>query len=270
LRKQQTVAARVVLGGTGLHAGEMCRATVCPADEDSGVAFVVGGETIPAAVDYVVGTARSTMLGKGDVCVRSVEHILAALAGLCVDNAEILVEGTEIPAFDGSALPICQAIRSAGIIGQSKPVDQVRIAAPVIVESGGGFIAALPADAYRLRYFLSYHHPMIGVQSAECVLGNNCFSEKVAPARTFVLYEEVEELRDSSLARGGSLENTIVIWPDKTSTDYRMPQELAVHKLLDLVGDLSLVGRPLLAEVIAVKSGHGLNVALARKILSGG
>jgi len=253
--------------GAGLHTGQPCRAAIKPAEEDVGIIFRRDGVSIPARVECVVSTSRSTTLGRNGATVGTVEHILAAMSGLRVDNAVVEVEGAEIPALDGSALPICRAIMSTGLAEQAKPAEYISLSRPIRVESASGFIVALPYSGCRIRYLMSYDHPLIGSQSADYALEDDSFCEKVAPARTFVLYEEVEALRKKSLAQGGSLENVIVVWPDRMSSPPRMPGELSMHKLLDVIGDLSLVGAPLHGEVIAVRSGHALNVRLARRIM---
>lgn len=257
-----------MLSGTGIHTGAECRSLLLPAQVGAGLVFRVDGVAIPAKVEYVVDTARSTSLGRNGKLVHSVEHILAAFSGLKVDNAEVLVEGPEIPAFDGSALPICEAIRAAGIVEQAARIEVLGIERPIRVESEDGYIVASPAKEFRASYRMEYDHPMIGSQFSEYETGGDSFCQRIAPARTFVLYEEVEELRERGLAQGGSLENVVVVWPDRVSCEPRMPDELSVHKLLDLIGDLALVGRPLLAEVQAVRSGHALNVRLAQAIVS--
>ena len=176
------------------------------------------------------------------------------------------VFGSEIPALDGSALPYVEAVDEVGLVGLDAPRKMVALREPVVVRQNGSFIVAVPAPRLRITYVMNYDHPLIGAQSAVYTFSEDDFAEEIAPARTFVLYEEVSELLENDLARGGSFENAIVVWRDRMSSGLRFPDELVRHKVCDLVGDLSLVGGLLLADVVAVKSGHALNVEFAREV----
>ncbi len=264
-RKQQTISKKVKLSGSGLHTGKECSFTIAPAEENTGIVFKKDGVSIEASPFNVSDTSRSTTLSKSGVSIQTVEHLLASLSGLGIDNANILVEGDEIPAFDGSALPICKEILAVGIAPQKLNVQPAVLSKPIVICQNGTTIAALPSNERRLRYFLDYNHPIIGLQHADFRPDCDYFQETIASARTFVLYEEVEKLRGQNLAKGGSLDNVIVVWPDRLSSECRMPNELACHKLLDLIGDISLAGA-VLADIIAIRSGHRLNVVLAMEI----
>jgi UDP-3-O-[3-hydroxymyristoyl] N-acetylglucosamine deacetylase len=265
--RQKTLASSVKLHGRGLHGGDECTVIIHPADPNTGVVFVRSFEQIPAVVTNVVDTSRGTTLGVNGFRVRTVEHLMAALRGKGIDNAIVEVNGTEAPALDGSALPYVEAIDAAGIIVQDRTRPIIRLREPIAVRQNGAFIVAVPGTGLRITYVLNYEHPMIGVQSTTYDLSEEDFSREIAPARTFVLYEELSELLDNDLARGGSLENAIVIWRDRLSSQLRFPDELARHKVMDLVGDLALVGGFLEAEIVAVKSGHALNIEFAREVL---
>jgi UDP-3-O-[3-hydroxymyristoyl] N-acetylglucosamine deacetylase len=191
---------------------------------------------------------------------------MAAQRGTGIDNAEVENAGPELPALDGSALPYCRAIAQAGLIDQSVPRTAITIDGPVCVEQNGSFILAVPAEELRITYVMNYNHPLIGVQTATYVLREWDFAVEIAPARTFVLYEEVAGLLDNDLARGGTFDNAIVLWQDSMSSELRFSDELVRHKVMDLIGDLSLVGGLLHAEVLAVKSGHALNVEFVREV----
>lgn len=266
-RKQQTICKKVVLKGAGLHTGEDCLVEILPAEEFHGIIFQKDGVKIQASADHVTDTSRSTSISKNGVTIRTVEHLLASLSGMKIDNAFIQVQGEEIPAFDGSAQPFCEAILAAGITEQNACIDPIILTRPFVINNKDSTILALPSDHLQMRYFLDYNHHMIGSQSAVYRPDTDYFVEKIALARTFVLYEEVQTLRDLDLARGGSLDNVIVIWPDKLSSECRISNEFACHKLLDLIGDMSLAG-PVIADIIAIKSGHALNTELALKILN--
>ncbi len=191
---------------------------------------------------------------------------MAALRGMGVDNAVIEVSGCETPALDGSALPYVEAMDSVGLIVQDAPRRTIKLREPVYVQGNSSFVLAVPADHLSITYVMNYDHPLIGLQSKTYVLKESDFADEIAPARTFVLYEEVAGLLNMESARGGSLDNVIVVWPDKMSSDLRFPDELARHKVMDLVGDLSLIGGLLQAEVLAVKSGHALNIEFANEV----
>ncbi len=263
---QQTLASSVKLNGRGLHGGAESRVVIHPADPGAGIVFWDAAETIRGLVANVVDTSRGTTLGVNGTRIRTVEHIMAALRGRGVDNAVVEVFGSEMPALDGSALPYVEAMDAAGLVEQEQPRQTIELREPIIVQQNGSFIAAVPAQALRITYVMNYDHPMIGAQSATYELREADFGEKIAPARTFVLYEEVAKLLDNDLARGGSFDNAIVVWRDRMSSKLRFPDELVRHKVMDLVGDLALVGGLLQAEVVAVKSGHALNVEFAREV----
>jgi len=263
---QRTLADKVVISGTGLHSGDSAVIVISPADEDSGIVFASNGERINGHAENVTGTLRGTNLGHNGTTFQTVEHLMAALHGMGVDNAQIEVIGSEMPALDGSAKPFVEAICSVGVVKQSKRRRLVQLDEPVWVVGDDCFILAVPAEKLKITYVLSYRHPIIGRQSATFVVTESNFRRNIAPARTFVTYEEVESLMSKRLALGGSLDNAIVIWQDRLSSELRFRNELARHKMLDLIGDLALVGVRLSAEILAVKSGHALNIALARKI----
>jgi len=191
---------------------------------------------------------------------------MAALRGTGIDNAFVEVQGSEMPALDGSALPFVQAISLVGAFEQREKRAVMGLAEPVWVKANGSFILAVPSKCLRITYVMRYEHPMIGSQFVRFVLHEKRFARDIAPARTFVLYEELPELKSQQLARGGSLTNAIVVWRDRMSSDLRFRDELARHKVLDLLGDLALLGEELRADIVAVKSGHALNVEFVRKV----
>jgi UDP-3-O-acyl N-acetylglucosamine deacetylase len=266
LGRQMCLAERVQLSGTGLHSGAECIVTVHPAEESTGILFREGSHCVPGDAFHVVDTSRGTSLGFNGTRIRTVEHLMAALRGVGIDNAVVEVSGAELPALDGSALPYCDAFMAAGLVEQTANRTPVKIDEPVCVRQNGSFILAIPASELRLTYVMNYDHPLIGSQSATYVLREWDFAQEIAPARTFVLYEEVAGLLDNDLARGGSFDNAIVLWQDRMSSKLRFKDELVRHKVMDLIGDLSLVGGLLQAEVVAVKSGHALNVEFAREV----
>lgn len=265
--RQRTVRENVGLSGAGLHSGEPCEVIIRPADADAGIIFAINGEEIPANARSVTDTARGVSLGANGQRVMTVEHLLAALRGCGIDNARVELTGSEIPAVDGSSKPFVDAIVAAGTQIQDRPRKIYELREPVCVMSGGSYILAAPSDRLCVNYVMRYAHPMIGAQSFTFAFEQEAFQKDIAPARTFVLYEEVASLISQRLAQGGNLSNTIVVWQERLSCDLRYPDEFARHKVLDVVGDLALLGAALRADIVAVKSGHALNVELVRRLM---
>ena len=264
--EQRTLKSAVKLSGHGLHSGDMCEVTIQPAGADSGIVFVQDGCLIPGVVASVVGLARGTTVGSNGGEIMTVEHLMAALRGSGVDNAIVEVRGSETPALDGSAGPFVDAIREVGTEAQGKPRRVYRLRERVSIEANGGCIVASPSQFLKISYALDYDHPMIGAQTVVFTFDEGAFQDEIAPARTFVLYEEVAGLLADRLAQGGSPSNTVVVWRDHLSSALRFSDEFARHKILDIIGDLALIGGELRADIVAVKSGHALNIQLARKV----
>ena len=265
---QMTLADTVRLSGRGLHSGRETVVEIHPAPENTGIVFRHGLTTISALASNVIDTSRGTTIGIDGFKVLTIEHLMSALRGMGVDNAYIEVTGGETPALDGSARLYVEAIERVGLVEQEAERLAVTISEPIWVQRKDSFILAVPASELRITYVMSYDHPMIGTQSSTYVLNESNFARKIAMARTFVLYEEVAGLLDRALAQGGSVENVIVIWQDHMSSPLRFADELARHKILDMIGDLALSGGLLNAEILAVKSGHALNVEFAKEVLS--
>lgn len=263
---QMTLKDSVKLTGKGLHSGHDACIRIHPAPEDTGIVFTDGKHTIDALASNVIDTSRGTTIGYNGFRVLTIEHLLSALSGKGVDNAIVEVTGCETPALDGSAGPYVDAIESAGLAELDAVRKPIVLTEPVCVRKNDSFILAVPAPYLRITYVLHYDHPMIGAQSLTYLLEESDYGNQIAPARTFVLYEEVAALLDKELAKGGSIDNVIVIWQDRMSSELRFKDELVRHKIMDLVGDVSLVGGHLQAEILAVKSGHTLNVEFAKEV----
>jgi len=267
----RTIAAPVRVEGIGIHTGEATSVTLLPSSPGAGISFRSEGRFIPAVAASVTDTSRCTVLGTDGVTISTVEHLLSALAGLGITDIIAEVDGSEIPIGDGSAQTWVDSLRRAGIREEAMAGKlPVALREPFLVAGkGGAFIAAYPADAFRATFIIAFDHPLVGTQAArfEPARGDD-YARDIAPARTFGFIEEVEALRAAGLARGGSLDNAIVIYPDRYSTPLRFDNELARHKLLDLIGDLSLSGAGAwpTADIIAVKSSHRLNVAFAAQL----
>ena len=255
------------LRGVGLHSGTDAALRLLPAPPGSGLVFRVAGQEIPARAANVTDTSRCTRLGLGGAEVQTVEHVLSALAGLGVDDAVIEINGSsEVPAGDGSAAPFAALIREAGLREQPETVfSPLTLTLPQTVWEVGSYVIALPSDRFQATVVLDYpRHPYLGTIAAVFDAATGNYETDIAPARTFGFLSEIEALRERGLGLGASRENAVVLGEDRYETPLRFPNELARHKLLDLIGDLALIGRPLSAHVIAMKPGHTLNTRLAR------
>ncbi|GIV21084.1 MAG: UDP-3-O-acyl-N-acetylglucosamine deacetylase [Armatimonadota bacterium] len=263
MSRQCTLKEAVSVEGVGVHTGKQSRVTVRPAEENAGITFCVEGRHIPALAEYVVSTDRCTTLGRDGVRVMTVEHLLSALAGTGVDNAHIEVDGEEIPVLDGSAMPWAERFQQVGLCEQSAERQRIRLTRPVSVMAGDRGIWAMPHPERLLITTVHYDHPLIGTQVAWFHLDKIDYLEEIAPARTFGFWEEVEALLARGKALGGSLDNALVIFPDRYSTPLRFPDEVLRHKVLDLLGDMALVGAQVEALFVAVKPSHTMNTAFA-------
>lgn len=256
---QTTLREPIAFAGVGLHSGVPCRARVLPAPPGTGLRFVLdGGVSFPATAQYVVETARATVLGCEGQTVSTVEHLLAAIFGMGVSNAVIEVEGPEIPVADGSSKRFADAIAAAGIVSQREVRERYVLTAPVFVRDGDRVLAALPASSFRVKFVADFPPP-VGSQFFDSEITPEIFHAEICGARTFGYLHEVEALRKRGLAQGGSLENAIVFAPDGPMQPLRWPNEVVRHKVLDLLGDFALLGAWPQFEVLAVKSGHKLH-----------
>jgi UDP-3-O-acyl N-acetylglucosamine deacetylase len=263
---QRTLARPARLDGVGLHTGQACAVTLRPAPADSGIVFLTRGAELPAQADLVTATDRGVRLARGPASVFVVEHLLAALHGLDIDNARLEVEGPEIPAADGSALPFVRLIRRAGVATCGGQRQARRIRRPLFLGDKERYLVALPASRLEICYAVDYPAKAAGKQLACCPISPRTFAREIAPARTFAFAHELAELRRRGLAAGGSLQNAILVQDRGCSSPLRFPDELARHKALDLLGDLRLCGRPVEGRFLAVKAGHDLHLELARRL----
>jgi UDP-3-O-[3-hydroxymyristoyl] N-acetylglucosamine deacetylase len=262
--RQQTIRKVVTLEGIGLHSGKPARLTLSPAPANSGIVFRVGpqGEPIPAAPESVVDSHYATTLGRNGSRIQTVEHLMAAAAGLRIDNLDVEIEGTEVPATDGSAKPFVALLAGAGRTPQSARRRPIEIPQPLHVGTGSRWIQIVPCDTFKISYTLDNDHPAIGTQVLTCVPTEEMFVSDYAPARTYGFLKDLGVLRKNGLALGGSLDNAIVVGKRGTINSLRYRDEFVRHKILDLIGDLALLGRPLHGHVIARNAGHALNFEL--------
>lgn len=273
-RPQKTLKKQVSFSGVGIHTGKEVTIRFCPAPAHSGIVFqridLAGKPAIPAAIEYVQETSRSTTIGIGACTVQTVEHVLAALKAYQIDNLCIQVTEGEPPIGDGSSQTFVEMIEEAGIEEQEATKTIASLKHPVHFSHGQTHLVALPSDEFRISYTLHYPNtPVIRCQYLSLAVTSQSFKEQVASCRTFALYEEITYLMENGLIRGGSLENAVVIKDDVifSKEGLRFPDEMVRHKILDLIGDLSLVGIPFLAHVIAIRSGHAANVAFGKELM---
>ncbi|MBV8529708.1 MAG: UDP-3-O-[3-hydroxymyristoyl] N-acetylglucosamine deacetylase [Candidatus Eremiobacteraeota bacterium] len=262
---QATLREAFSFDGIGLHTGIRAAVEVHPAPADDGITFVLGGTRVPATADYIVDTSRATVLGVGGSTVSTTEHLLSALFALGVSNAEIHVDGPEIPAGDGSAAEFVAAISAAGLETQSRPRKILELEAPCWLGAGDRLIAAFPCAAFRVRFVADFPPP-VGTQYFDGQIDAQRYRNEIAAARTFAYLHEIEALWARGLGRGGSLDNALIFTPDGPMQPLRFTDEAVRHKVLDLVGDFALLGCWPQCEILAIKSGHELHAALARAL----
>jgi UDP-3-O-[3-hydroxymyristoyl] N-acetylglucosamine deacetylase len=273
LAYQQTVAAPAAVSGVGVHTGVKVNLRLAPAPANSGIVFKrtdLEGFAIEARVRNVARVSYATTLMRKGVLISTTEHLLSALAALEVDNAFVEIDNLELPIVDGSALPFVRLIQEAGLKRQRARRKYIKILKAVEVVDGGKRMAVYPADRFFVTYRILFPHPLIGEQIREYVPGEASYEREIAPARTFGFMEELETLRKMGLIRGGSLENAVVLTRDGVINPegLRFPDEFCRHKMLDLIGDLALLGHPVIGHVLADRAGHAMHAALATRILA--
>lgn len=271
--EETTLQTSFEVHGAGIHGGVPATVRLSPAPPGSGVRFVCLPHTalpdlrepveIPALANRVVDTRRCTSLGAENARLDTVEHLLSALYGLGIDNARIEVCGPEIPILDGSALPWVERILAAGLVTQGRARVPLSLSRTVALSVGDSWLVAAPADRFSITCVAHWEHPLLGTLSATFAADPRLYAQEIAPARTFGFAAEIEALRKAGLAKGGTLENALVIYDDHFSDSLRVPDECLRHKMLDLWGDLSLVGGVLNARITAIKPGHRINTAFA-------
>lgn len=272
--RQQTVAAPVTLEGVGTHSGEAARLTLRPGEPDTGRVFrrtdLEGAPEVPAHVDNVVATDHGTTLGVGDVRVATVEHLLAAIQALDVDNVVVELDGPETPIMDGSFTPFFEAIQGVGIVEQDAEPRVIEVLGPVhVAEKDGPSYVATPADGLRISATIDFAHPAIGRLFGSYVTHGEAFGREIGPARTFGFKADAEALRERGLARGSSLDNAVIL--DETGVinegGLRFSDEFIRHKAGDIVGDLALTGARIRGHIVAERPSHSGNMLLARTLL---
>ena len=266
---QRTLKRQISCAGIGLHSGQKVTLTLKPAAAGTGIRFrrTDLNVEIPASVSEVSSVQHATVLGKAGATVETVEHLLAALVSAGVDNVVVELNHREVPIMDGSSAPFLYLLQEAGIKKLAANRKFLKILKPVQIATGDKRIAIYPSDHFKVSYTISFDHPLLRHQSRTERITEQSFAESIAPARTFGFLKEVETLRQNGLALGGSLENAIVIGDAGVLNALRFEDEFVRHKILDAVGDLALVGHPIIGHVVAHRAGHQLHTALAAKLL---
>jgi UDP-3-O-[3-hydroxymyristoyl] N-acetylglucosamine deacetylase len=267
---QQTLRRQVSCAGIGLHSGTKVSLTLKPAAAGTGIVFrrVDLGVDIPASVEHVKSLHYATVLGHKGATVETVEHLLAALVSAGIDNVVIELSQREVPIMDGSSAPFLYLIQEAGVKRLSAARRYLKVLRPVSVAQGDKHIAIYPSDHFKVSYTISFDHPLLRHQSRTTRITEQSFADDIASARTFGFLKEVEWMRQQGLALGGSLENAIVIGDTGVLNALRFEDEFVRHKILDAVGDLALLGRPVLGHVVAHRAGHALHTTLASQLLT--
>ena len=271
MNSQQTLRRSISCTGIGLHSGNKVTLSLRPAPADFGIRFRrtdLGGLEIPATVQHLAGINYATRLSRDAGSVDTVEHLLAALSSLGIDNVVVELNYPEVPIMDGSAAPWVYLINEAGVKRLGPPRRYLKVLRPMSLSRGDKRIAIYPSDHFKVTYSIAFDHPLLRHQSRTMRITEETFVEEIAPARTFGFLKEVEMLRQQGLALGGSLENAIVIGDTGVlNNGLRFDDEFVRHKILDVIGDLALVGRPVIGHVVAHRGGHALHTAFAAHVL---
>ncbi|MEW6668770.1 MAG: UDP-3-O-acyl-N-acetylglucosamine deacetylase [Thermodesulfobacteriota bacterium] len=272
--KQRTIRKEASCTGIGLHSGQKVLLTIKPAPPDHGIRFVrkdLSGRSIVAACfENVVDTRLCTTIGQNGTRVSTIEHLMAAFFGLGIDNARVELEGPEVPIMDGSSAPFVFLLRSAGICEQKAPKKFLVIQKPFEVREGGRSVQLRPAKELKISYTIDFTHPLLRDQHFELHFSGRDFIQEISRARTFGFLKDIQMLRENGLAMGGSLDNAIVIDDFRVLNEdgLRYRDEFVRHKILDFLGDLAILGCPVIGHFVVHKSGHALNQAVLRSLMA--
>jgi UDP-3-O-[3-hydroxymyristoyl] N-acetylglucosamine deacetylase len=271
MQLQQTISREVRCAGIGLHSGQRIELVLKPAPADSGITFSrtdIQGPEIPARLEFVTDTNHATTLSRGRSCLHTVEHLLAAAWGLGIDNLRVELDAAEVPIMDGSSAPFVYLLREAGHKHLPKPRRYLKILEPISVAEGDKSATFYPHEGFSISYTIRFDHPLIRRQFERFRILPSTFADEIAPARTFGFLSEAEVLRKAGLIRGGSLDNAIVLTEaGLLNPALRFKSEFVRHKVLDAIGDLALMGMPILGHLVVYKGGHTLHAALASEVL---
>lgn len=271
---QKTIKNEASLSGIGIHTGDKTKVKFLPAAANTGITFVrvdlAQRPKVAANINNIIDVLqrpRRTSIGQGDAEVQTIEHLMAALCGLGIDNLIVEVEGEELPGLDGSAKPYFDALKKCGIEEQNAPKKFLHIQQPVWIQDNGTSLVILPDENFRVSYTLNYNHPKIATQYANFIVTPEIFEKEIAPSRTFCLQAEADELQKEGLGKGANYENTLVVGEKGViNNNLRFDNEFVRHKISDLIGDLYLLGANIKGHAIAIRSGHPLNIKLLRRL----
>jgi UDP-3-O-[3-hydroxymyristoyl] N-acetylglucosamine deacetylase len=271
--KQRTLKDEVGCTGIGLHTGEKVKINLRPAPGDTGVRFVRtdldGHPMVEVRLDNVFDTTLATTIGSDGCKVATIEHLMAAFFGLGIDNVVVELDGPEVPIMDGSAAPFLFLIKSVGVKEQKEPKRFIVIKKPFKVDDGNRSVAIYPSKELKISYMIDFQHPLLRNQEYELTFSGGDFSREISRARTFGFLRDVQTLKENGLAKGGSLDNAVVIDDFRIINEdgLRFNDEFVRHKILDFIGDLSIVGAPVIGHFVAKKSGHYLNQYMLRGLM---
>lgn len=273
IRFQRTIKNTIQCKGIGLHSGKQVSLVLRPAAPDTGVVFIrtdLGGAQVAAVAANTAATSYATTLRANGAAVQTVEHLLAALAGFGIDNVSVEIDADEVPIMDGSARDFVRLIAGAGVQAQAQLQSVLKVMKPVFVRDGNKQIAIWPSEKPSISYFIDFNHPMLREQSLNYHVSEDGFIREIADARTFGFLSDVKTLQANGLAKGASLDNAVALGEDSVLNQegLRYHDEFVRHKILDLIGDFSLAGMPIMGHIVAHKSGHGLNAQMVSKLLS--
>ncbi|MDF1524710.1 MAG: UDP-3-O-acyl-N-acetylglucosamine deacetylase [bacterium] len=272
--RQKTVGGTIEFAGVALHTGKETSVRILPGDPDTGYRFrrtdIPGHPEVEASVHNIRDTLLATSLGFNGATIKTVEHLLSAMAGCGIDNATIEVSGDEIPIMDGSAAPFVRGIENAGLVDQEVPKKMLRILKKIETSENGASASLVPSETFQVSFTIDFMHPVVGNQKLEFDYTAASFRSDIAFARTFGFLEDVQMMVDQGLALGGSLENAVVVGEDKVLNPggLRSPDEFVRHKVLDTIGDLSLLGIPIIGAYSGYKAGHRINRLLMQEVLA--
>ncbi len=272
MEKQKTIKKSVTYSGVGLHTGNETLVTFKPAGPGTGIIFIrtdlPGKPVIEASIDNVVDVSRGTTLGKNGDSLHTTEHLMAALCGFGIDNLKVEVNGNELPVGDGSSKPYVEIIEKAGIQEQDAVKEYFIVTKPIRYSSEKASLVVIPSNEFKISCTINYNHPVLKTQFRSFSINENTLKNEIADARTYCFDTEVKQLQEQGLIKGGSVRNAVVICNDGIYNDekLRFPDEFVRHKILDLMGDVYLLGRPIKAHIIAICCGHASNIALTKKM----
>jgi len=270
---QRTIKKDIYCRSVGLHSGRKVSMVIRPADADTGIVFrrsdLPGDVRVKASLENVSDTTLATTIGLNGTAVSTIEHLMSAMSGMGVDNAIVEVSAPEVPIMDGSALPFVQSLKEVGTNVQDRCKKILVVTRPVTVTDGYRRASLLPCPCFRITYTISFTHPSIGDQTFEMTFSDEAYERDICSARTFGFLKDVEYLQARGLALGGSLKNAIVLDDHRiiNKEGLRFPDEFVKHKILDAIGDLSLLGMPIIGHFVANRSGHRLNNRLLKELL---